>query len=399
MSAAPAPSVVYVLPDKMGGIASIVANLLAHRRPDGLGHHAVLTHNRPDGETRYGQALSADSQVVFEYSLPPENLRAVLRRLAASLPPGPGVLVSNDWIELAMLAVPEPGRTVIQILHGDHEYYYELARRHETLIDAFVTYGRVMDDALRRLLPHRQDVIFHLPYGVPVPERVRAAAPGPLRLLFCGRLLDQHKGVFDLPQIDARLRAAGVPVRWTVAGGGVDGPALRRRWDADGRVAWLGSQSHAEVQALLPEHDVFVLPTRAEGVPVALVEAMGAGLVPVVSDIPSGIGELVERERTGVLVPVRDVDGFAAAIAGLARDRDRLEAMSRRAREAVSASHDVRGRAEAYQALFARWAELKRPRPRRPTLHYGSRLDVPWLPNGAVVAARRAWRLLGGGAR
>jgi len=390
------PSVVYVLPDKMGGVATIVANLLGSRRPDGLAYHAVLTRNRPDPDTRYGGVLPADGQRVVEYSLPPENLFAVLRRLASSLPPGPGVLVANDWIELAMLSVHDPGRTVIQILHGDHEYYYDLARRHEAVIDVFVTYGRVMDDKLRRLLPHRREHIVHLPYGIPLPPRGRAPAPGPLRLLFAGRLSDRQKGVFDLLRIDELLGAAGISVRWTVAGDGVDGPALRQRWRAGDRVVWVGARSHAEVAALLPEHDVFVLPTRAEGVPVALVEAMAAGVVPVASDIPSGVAELVEPGRTGLLAPVADVAAFAAAIASLARDPDRLEAMSRRAREVVGAAHDVRERTAAYQALYARWAELGRRPAGRAPLGYGSRLDQPWLPNGAVVAVRRAWRLLGG---
>jgi hypothetical protein len=53
---------------------------------------------------------------------------------------------------------------------------------------------------------------------------------------------------------------------------------------------------------------------------------------------------------------------------------------------------DADERTAAYQQLFARWRELKRPRPMTPRLAYGSRLDQPWLPNAAVRLIRSALR-------
>jgi glycosyltransferase involved in cell wall biosynthesis len=387
------PSVVYVLPDKMGGLLNIVAHLLAYRRPDGMEHDAVLVHNPLSADTRFGGRLAADRQISFVHRLPTENLHAVLRRLARAIPRGPGVLVANDWLELAMLCRHDPGRTVVQILHGDHDYYYDLAANHEAVIDVFVAYGATMYETLRRRLPHRLDSILHLPYGIPLPARGRAPAPGPLRLLFAGRLEHGQKGVFDLPEIDRRLAALGVAVTWTVVGEGPDGAALRARWTGPSPVRWLGARPNAFVIALLAAHDVFVLPTRSEGFPVALLEAMAAGLVPVVSDIASGVPEVVTSGRTGCLPAVGDAAGFAAAIAGLARDRERLERMSAAARREVSERFDVRLRVAAYQDLYARCRELRRPRPRTIELHYGSRLDQPWIPNPLVRAVRtpRRW--------
>lgn len=385
------PRVVYVLPDKMGGLLNIVANLLAYRRPDGFEHCAVLVHNPLTGDTRFGGRFAADRQATFEHSLPNENLYAVLRRLHRAVPPGPGVLVSNDWIELALACRYDLGKAVVQILHGDHDYYYDLATRHEEVIDAFVAYSRTMYDNLLRLLPHRAESIFHLPYGIPIPEKGRAPAPGPLRLIFSGRLEQRQKGVFDLPEIDRRLADRGVDVEWTIVGDGPDGEELRRRWTGPSPIRWLGYRGNAEVLEILRQHDVFVLPTRAEGFPVALLEAMAAGLVPVVSDIESGVPEVVERDVTGFLPPVGDTEGFASAIATLAADRDRLETLSAAARQTVAGRFEVRARAADYQALYARWAELRRPRPASVPVRYGSRLDQPWIPN-PLVRAVRTWR-------
>jgi glycosyltransferase involved in cell wall biosynthesis len=124
---------------------------------------------------------------------------------------------------------------------------------------------------------------------------------------------------------------------------------------------------------------------------VATVEAMGAGLVPVVTDLP-GMVELVGGDRPGFRIAVNDAQRFADAIGGLARDRDRLEEMSTAARQLVVDRFDIRARAAAYQLLFARWRDLYRPRPSLPVTSYGSRLDHPWMPNPVVRLVRSAMR-------
>lgn len=388
-------SVVYIVPDKMGGMLNIVASLLKFREPDGMSHHAVLTHNRFDVDTRFGGPLSADVAETVEYGLPVENIYAVLRRLWQAVPGGGGVIVTNDLLELAMLHVYDPGKMVVQILHGDHEYYYDLAVRHQQVIDVFVAYSAAMYNELSRRLPHRAQDVVHLPYGVPLPTRCRARRAGPLRLLFAGRLEHGQKGVLDLPQIDRALSERGVGVRWTIVGAGPHAPELRAAW-TNAHVEWRGALSHEEVLQLLPEFDVFVLPTRSEGFPVALVEAMACGVVPVVSDIRSGVPELVDHDVNGLRPPVGDIARFADAIASLALDRDKLETMSAAARDGITKRFDVRARTRDYQRLYRQWRARRRPRPARLPLPYGSRLDRPWLPNALVRAVRSGVRQLQG---
>jgi glycosyltransferase involved in cell wall biosynthesis len=385
-------SVVYVLPDKMGGMTNIIANLLAYRRPDSLGYHAVLTHNHLHADRRYGQALAADTQATIEYTLPIENLHAVMRRVARAIPPGGGVYVAGDLLDLAVASSHDFGRAVIYMLHGDIEYYYDLAVRHDPIVHAYIAYSRRMYDELIARLPHRADTIFHLPYGIPLTPTTRRAVDGPLRAIYAGRFEQRQKGVFDLPEIDRALQALGVHVAWTLAGGGPDEDELKRRWAFNPGVRWTGVLTNAALLELYAHHDVFVLPTRFEGFPVALVEAMAAGLVPIVSDIPSGVPELVDAGVNGERPPVADIRAFADAIARLAGDRPRLEAWSSAARQVVASRFDIRDRVADYQALYARWPELYRPLGDGSHLQYGSRLDHPWIPNPVVRLVRSAIR-------
>jgi glycosyltransferase involved in cell wall biosynthesis len=386
------PSVVYVLPDKMGGMMNIVANLLAYRQADGFSYHAVLTHNHLHSDARFAQALAADTQTTVEYTLPIENLHAVMRRVERAVPPGGGVYVAGDLLDLAVTSAHDFGRAVIYMLHGDTEYYYDLAVRHDPIVHAFIAYSRRMYDELLARLPHRAATIFHLPYGIPLPAAVRRPAGGPLRTIYAGRFEHQQKGLFDLPELDRLLQARGVDVQWSIAGAGPDEAELKRRWAFNPRVQWLGRLSPPELLEEYTAQDVFVLPTRFEGFPVALVEAMGAGLVPVVSDIASGVPEIVVKGRSGECPPTGDLTGFADAIVQLDRDRPRLETMSAAARQTVEDRYDIRDRVTGYQALYARWEELYRPVAGAEHLQYGSRLDHRWIPNPLVRLVRTALR-------
>ena len=386
------PSVVYVVPDKMGGMMNIIASLLAHRKPDGFSYHVVLTHNHLSTDVRFAQPLACDSQTTVEYTLPIENLHAVIRRLAATMPPGPGVVVAGDLLDLAMLSVTDVGRAVVLILHGDHDYYYDLAVKHDRVVHAYVAYSRRMYERLLALLPHRAADVYYIPYGIPLPTRTRRAGDGPLRLIFAGRLEHGQKGVLELPLIAAALRERSVAAQWTIVGDGPDGPALRTAWPESAAVRYIGPLTNADTISRLPDHDVFVLPTRVEGLPVALLEAMGCGVVPVVSNIDSGVPDVVTADVNGLLPAVGDVDGFADAIARLDRDRTLLERMSAMGRRIVEERFDIRDRVADYQALYARYGELYKPLAPDAMLHYGSRLDQPWMPNPLVRMVRSALR-------
>jgi glycosyltransferase involved in cell wall biosynthesis len=385
------PSVVSVLPDKLGGALNIVEGLYRHRMPDGLAYGVILTHNPLWTDARFGGRFHTDYQATFEFKTPVENLYAVVRRLHAAIPVGDGILVANDLLELAMASACDCGRAVVQILHADTDYYYDLAARHEDVVDAFVVYGRTMGRRLKDRLPHRSSDIYFLPYGMPAPPRRRTPVSGKLRLLFAGRLEDRQKGVLDLPSIDRILVERGVDAQWTIVGSGPDEETLRQAWTSS-RVSFVGTKTHAEVFDIASEHDVFVLPTRWEGVPVALLEAMSVGLVPVVSRVESGVAEILTDGITGLMPPVGDCGAFADAIAALHANRQKLESMSAAAAAYVEEHHDVRERTDAYQALFAQYEQLKRPRTRQGVLPYGSRLDSPWLPNAAVRAVRSVIR-------
>ncbi len=258
-------SVVYVVPGKMGGVVTSLANLQAHCDPASFHQYTILTYNLLERDTTFTGTMSGDGQSSMVHAMPLENLHSVLRRLKRKVPSGGGTLVSSDWIELAFVSRYGTDRAVIQILHGDFDYYYDLAVKHETVVDAFVACSRLIRDKLVQLLPHRANTIEYIPHGVPLAQRIRTTRRGRLRVIYAGRLEQGQKRVFDLVEIDRALRDRNVEVEWTVAGGGPSEAELRSRW-THGDVRWPGVLSNRRTIELMAENDVFILPSWSGGI-------------------------------------------------------------------------------------------------------------------------------------
>lgn len=114
-------------------------------------------------------------------------------------------------------------------------------------------------------------------------------------------------------------------------------------------VRFLGAR--ADIPALLAASDVFVLASRWEGNPLAVMEAMAAGL-PVIASAVGGVPELIRHGDTGLLMPLGAVNAFATAMSRLLADRERREAMGQAARRHALRQFDTRLMVERYEALY-----------------------------------------------
>lgn len=165
-----------------------------------------------------------------------------------------------------------------------------------------------------------------LPYGATITggERMRTVrSTGPARLLFVGRLI-QRKGLRYLIQALAKLEG----VMLDVVGDGPEAEPCKevaRDLGVADRITFHGFATNERLEALLSSTDAFVLPSiiddrgDTEGLGVVLIEAM-AFRTPVVASAVGGIVDVVENEVSGLLVPEKDPEALAAAIARLLSD-------------------------------------------------------------------------------
>jgi glycosyltransferase involved in cell wall biosynthesis/GT2 family glycosyltransferase len=176
----------------------------------------------------------------------------------------------------------------------------------------------------------------------------------PYRILFLGRL-DAVKRPLLLADIALALRRLlpAANFRFVVAGDGPEASALEAKTKRAGLSALFEFHGHvADSAPLLADCDLLILPSRAEGLPLAILEAFAA-FRPVVASAVGAIPEVV-GDCTGILVPMGagEVEAFATAIASLLRDPERRRAMGERGHALVAANYTREAAQKAYRSLF-----------------------------------------------
>jgi glycosyltransferase involved in cell wall biosynthesis len=161
-----------------------------------------------------------------------------------------------------------------------------------------------------------------------------------------------RKGLDILLEALASLGEEASGARCLIAGEGPEREALEARADRLGlgeRVRFLGRRS--DPARLLAACDIFVLPSRREGLGVAALEAMAAGR-PVVASRIGGLADAVGEGCAGILVEPGDVADLARALARLFGDRDARERLGAAGPPRVAASFHPEGMCAAYEKLY-----------------------------------------------
>jgi glycosyltransferase involved in cell wall biosynthesis len=237
----------------------------------------------------------------------------------------------------------------------------------------------------RRLVAPSQEVAdayrhaFHLPEGrMRVIPNVPAAQPAPpdfdgaaLRreigggnvehLVLSVARLQPAKGIDDLVAATARLREQLPGLQVAVAGSGPQEEELRAQIERVGlsdSFRLLGARS--DIGSLLAAADAFCLPSRHEGLPISLLEAMQAGL-PCVATRVGGIPGLVNDGAEALLVDPANADGLAEALGRVLGDRELAARLGERGRALVRRRYDVAAAASSYADIYDELAGSKAP--------------------------------------
>jgi colanic acid/amylovoran biosynthesis glycosyltransferase len=262
--------------------------------------------------------------------------------------------------EVAMFSRMLGGPSYSFTVHGPAEFDRPLSLhlKEKIATAAFVvgisSFGRAQ---LYRWIPHsewRKVHVVHcgLDHGF-TSAPVSPPDPAP-RVVCIGRLTEQKGQALLLEAVRAVIDA-GTDVEVVFAGDGELRPALEalvERYGLQGKVRITGWISGDQVRNELVRARALVLPSFAEGLPVAVMEAMAMGR-PVLTTSIAGIPELVRHGKDGWLFPAGDVDAVKGALLEvLSASPERLSEMGQAARQRVLERHSVDDSARQLRSLF-----------------------------------------------
>lgn len=281
------------------------------------------------------------------------------------------VHLPNPWAAVLVLILPTRAAVVASV-HAASSRYGLLRRPHSALMrrllsraDAIVV-SATANAGLSELDPHRAKVTV-IPFGIDParlqlpddhPETVVAGSTP--RVLFVGRLV-YYKGLDTL--LDA---APAINAEIVLLGDGPLYPRLRAKVDSMGladKVRFIRDADHAALAVHLAGCTLFVLPstTTSESFGLSVLEAMAAGKPVVVTDLGTGVDELVRTSGAGRVVPPADAGALADTINDLLADPAERARLGTVGRAALAREYTSDRMAQRTLDLYARTAAARNP--------------------------------------
>jgi glycosyltransferase involved in cell wall biosynthesis len=186
--------------------------------------------------------------------------------------------------------------------------------------DFAIAYGFSAGEYLRGLRPDLPLVYGRNSSDAYVMGRRRPSRPKPVQLLAVADMAVPGKGIEVV--VDALGARPELPCRLIVAGPHARASGLEERAKGDDRIRFVGALPQKEVRERYAESDVFLFPSTVDVFGIALVEAMGSGLAPVISSRPGAVADLAVEGWNCLLVRSQTPAAWAQALEEVILDHD-----------------------------------------------------------------------------
>lgn len=271
-----------------------------------------------------------------------DNIRWILERLQEN---PPHIFVPNLVVAAYYAAAwaKKAGIYMVGVSHSDDPFYHAIQKEFIDGLKYFRLSGMVcVSNELEKQLKSsdfaNEIAIERIPYGVNIPQ-AKAQRQGPdLQVVYVGRLAEEQKRISEVTSAFCSMTSQIPNSTAVIYGHGPDRDKVEAILKDKGRglpVTLAGCLAPQQVQEALLNAHVIVLLSDYEGLPIAVLEAMACGVVPVCLQMKSGISEQITNGITGFVVQDRDAH-FVETIKNLTVDPKLWNEISTNARNFIS---------------------------------------------------------------
>jgi glycosyltransferase involved in cell wall biosynthesis len=362
----------YDSENDVGGVSSWLQRLLPRLRDAGIEVevHVLAFGGRPGVNC----AWFRKEGIPFRWKPWEEDIRKAVRNCLKLIEESqPDVYVPGCILPPYYAAghVRRQGVHTVGVLHSDDPFYWGIVDEFVNgapsfRLSAVVAVSQFLQEAVEESAKKHKVLIRRIGYGVPVPDPVALPPNGVFRLVYLGRLEEEQKCISEVTRALCSVvnQNPGVEA-WIVGQGGarVNVERILQTSGVDAqRVKLIGRVDVSKIYSVLRDCHAFVLLSDYEGLPVSMLEAMAAGVVPVCLDMRSGIREAIQPGFNGLIVKDRKED-FYAAIQTLQRDAVLWSKLSANARATVKESFSEETCADSWIQLFQSFEKGQRNGP------------------------------------
>jgi len=334
----------YDKPESIGGPVTWLMHLLPFLKKNGFDVTCLIMFHVSDTGPLYKHLKSSGISCKTTPYLPStqDNIQWILSCLKDIKPDIflPNLVVAGYY---AARWAQEAGMYTIGMSHSDDPFYHALQAEFLEGSKKFKLDGMVCvsDELEQQLQPDSKDdgrIIKKIPYGVSIPDSKSHFDAEKLRVVYVGRLAEEQKRITEVATAFCKMVSQLSNVEAIFYGDGPDRSNVEKILASHGNtvpVTMAGSVPVDKIQEALLQAHVIVLLSDFEGLPIAILEAMACGVVPVCLHMNSGISEQIENGVTGFIVNDRDTH-FIETIKLLSKDKILWNQMSINAKNYIS---------------------------------------------------------------
>ncbi len=246
----------------------------------------------------------------------------------------------------------------IAVIHSNDSFYNGVIQK---FISSYkygsLSHAVCVSDYLYKLAQQNnanKTILKVIPCGTPfIPQVKKRPQSKKLKIIYAGRIEIEQKQILLLAKSFVKSSLNNKNLSFSIYGSGSQVQELEQflsPYKNTANVKFYGSVPQSEIQKVMLEHDVFTLMSDYEGMPVALMEAMACGLVPVCLKEESGINEIIKSGENGFIVQNRNDDYFNK-LSHLQKSPELLENMSLKAMDTIKVKYNL-------EQTHKKWADL-----------------------------------------
>ncbi len=246
---------------------------------------------------------------------------------------------------------------VIGVLHSNDSFYKTVINKFvggekKNTLTHFVGVSNYLQNLAQQKNKHKTP-LSTIPCGTPESNHIATFDKGDtLKIIYAGRIEEEQKQILKLTKAFILASQNNSHLEFSIYGSGSKSEEINTIINeaSNHKVKFYGAISPQDIQKVMAQHQIFTLMSDYEGMPVALMEAMSLGCVPVCLNEESGINEIISHGKNGFIVKDRTSD-FQEKLNSLANDQRLWELMSVNARKTIQKSYSS-------NVTHQQWADL-----------------------------------------
>ncbi len=360
----------YDMPHHEGGPNTWAKRLLPRLLEEGIQVHVIIAvYGSPSATPDDFHTLSffknsgASVSAVNGRLTTEKQIRDILKEVKRHMP---DVFIPNMIVPALYASrwVKHWGIPTIGVMHS-HDVFYEAFVEEFVLGDAAFQLSEVVGvshQLIEKLLPEPKRATIHrIPCGAPQPTHQRPVWKLPFEIVYIGRLEIEAKQILETTEILCQVAQQIENIRITLYGDGSERERVQYIIAEKGEgisIHYGGLLASHEVEKVLESAHAIVLLSDYEGMPLAIMEAMAYGVVPICTYQNTGLPELIAHKAEGILLEKRSTEAVANAIRYVQNEAV-WNALSQKAQQKIESSYSMSVVLQTWLHLLKKVTEQK----------------------------------------